>query len=63
MIEKFFEMDKLLLSFVITIVITTIFSFILSVINIEIPNNELYVFIGIVFTVIKLVFAYRDTKK
>jgi len=63
MIEKFFGMERVFASFLITILITAIMEFIFSYININSQDEVILIFAGIMFVLIKLMYANYDCSK
>lgn len=63
MIENFFGMERVFASFLITILITAIMEFIFYYININSKDEVILIFAGIMFVLIKLIYANYDYSK
>lgn len=63
MIEKFFDLDRVLISFIVTIVITVLFILIAVMLKLKADDITIYVLSSVLFVLIKLFFANWDVAK
>ena len=63
MIEKFFGMERILASFIITIAALTVVAVGFAISNLTVDDYWFYILAGIIFTMTKLLYANNDYYK